>query len=304
LPIKTGTSGVLEVGAFGTGAGQFAEGNHDHAGVYQPLDTQLTDVAALTYASNALKVVRVNAGETAFELATPSGGSGDVATDAIWDAKGDLAVGTGANAASKLTAGTNGHVLTADSAEATGLKWAAPSGGSSSGWTLIDEGTASSVSTVIEDGIFTDDYDEYQIVLIGAKIDTDTASVILKLRASSADLTANYALAGIKVTTAGGTPAGVQYVPANGQPFWPIYGADGTDTDEYSHTIFRVFPRLVVEQRMLFEAVSRDYTATMAYHAGAGWIPGVTSDVDGFKITTSAEGSYTFDITKWRVFGR
>jgi len=31
LPIKTGTSGVLEAGAFGTSAGQFAEGNHSHA---------------------------------------------------------------------------------------------------------------------------------------------------------------------------------------------------------------------------------------------------------------------------------
>lgn len=42
----------------------------------QPLDPQLTDLAALTYAANALKVVRVNAGETAFELATIAGGGG------------------------------------------------------------------------------------------------------------------------------------------------------------------------------------------------------------------------------------
>lgn len=51
------------------------------------------------------------------------GGSGDVATDAIWDAKGDLAVGTGANTAAKLTVGTNGAQLYADSAAATGLRW-------------------------------------------------------------------------------------------------------------------------------------------------------------------------------------
>jgi hypothetical protein len=30
LPIRTGTNGVLEAGAFGTAAGQFAEGNHTH----------------------------------------------------------------------------------------------------------------------------------------------------------------------------------------------------------------------------------------------------------------------------------
>jgi hypothetical protein len=57
--------------------------------------------------------------------AAPPGGGGAVATDTIWDAKGDLAVGTGADTASKLSVGTNGHVLTADSTTATGLKWAA-----------------------------------------------------------------------------------------------------------------------------------------------------------------------------------
>ena len=55
------------------------------------------------------------------------GGGGDVATDTIWDAKGDLAAGTGADTASRLPIGTNDQVLTADSAEATGMKWAAPS---------------------------------------------------------------------------------------------------------------------------------------------------------------------------------
>lgn len=45
---------------------------------YQPLDTQLTDLAGLSYTGNALKVVRVNAGETGWELATVSAGGGDV----------------------------------------------------------------------------------------------------------------------------------------------------------------------------------------------------------------------------------
>ena len=47
------------------------------AAAYQPLDAQLTSLASLSYAGNALKIVRVNAGETAFELAT-GGGGGDL----------------------------------------------------------------------------------------------------------------------------------------------------------------------------------------------------------------------------------
>ena len=44
------------------------------------------------------------------------------------DAKGDLVAGTGADAFSRIGVGANNTVLTADSAEATGLKWATPSG--------------------------------------------------------------------------------------------------------------------------------------------------------------------------------
>lgn len=44
----------------------------------QPLDAQLTSVAGLDYASNALKVLRVNAGEDGFELS--ASGAGDALT--------------------------------------------------------------------------------------------------------------------------------------------------------------------------------------------------------------------------------
>lgn len=52
----------------------------------------------------------------------PSGG-GSVATDVIFDAKGDLPVGTGADTAAKLAVGANDTFLVPDSAQATGLKW-------------------------------------------------------------------------------------------------------------------------------------------------------------------------------------
>jgi hypothetical protein len=60
---------------------------------------------------------------TETDLAAAGGG---VAIDVIWDAKGDLAVGTGANTAARLAVGANAHILTADSTAATGLKWATP----------------------------------------------------------------------------------------------------------------------------------------------------------------------------------
>ena len=51
----------------------------------------------------------------------------DIVTKEIFDAKGDLLVGTGSNTGVRLALGaTNGHVLTVDSNEATGLKYAAP----------------------------------------------------------------------------------------------------------------------------------------------------------------------------------
>ncbi len=60
------------------------------------------------------------------EVASEAGGSGIPAT--LLDAKGDLIVASAADVAARLAVGTNTHVLTADSAEATGVKWATPSG--------------------------------------------------------------------------------------------------------------------------------------------------------------------------------
>jgi predicted secreted protein len=63
----------------------------------------------------------------------------------IVDAKGDIIAATAADTVSRLAVGANDTVLTADSSTATGLKWAAASGG---GMTLISTTslTGSSVS--------------------------------------------------------------------------------------------------------------------------------------------------------------
>lgn len=72
--------------------------------------------------ANGLLYAKDDAGtETAL-----GGSAGSVATDAIWDAAGDLALGTGANTAAKLAIGANGYVLTSNGTTAS---WAAASGG-------------------------------------------------------------------------------------------------------------------------------------------------------------------------------
>ena len=81
----------------------------DSAGIY----TYLTAGSGLTITGTTM---------------TSAGGSGDVATDVIWDAAGDLAVGTGANTAAKLSIGTALQVLRTN-AGATALEWSTPAGG-------------------------------------------------------------------------------------------------------------------------------------------------------------------------------
>ncbi len=80
----------------------------------QAFDAQLSDVAALSYGSNALKVVRVNAGETAFELATP--GAGSVTTTGS-PASGNLAKFSGAS--SIVNGDLSGDVTTSGTLAAT-----------------------------------------------------------------------------------------------------------------------------------------------------------------------------------------
>lgn len=94
----------------------------------------VTGNAVLTIAADAVDISMLSAtgtpsattflrGDNQWE--TPAGGGGgDVATDAIWNAVGDLAVGTGSDSASVLPIGQNSQVLTSNGTIAF---WADPS---------------------------------------------------------------------------------------------------------------------------------------------------------------------------------
>lgn len=72
--------------------------------------------------TDLVKLQRSN-GTTWEDIAETTAGS--VATDAIWDAAGDLVQGTGANTAAKLSAGTAGQVLKSAGAAAANV-WSSP----------------------------------------------------------------------------------------------------------------------------------------------------------------------------------
>ena len=102
--------------------------------------TSITSLAALA-SGDVLEVITF----TSFELAS-------AIEETIFDAKGDLLVGTAADTVGKLTVGTNGYVLKANSATATGLEWGAydplPSQTGNTGEFLTTDGSTTSWAAV------------------------------------------------------------------------------------------------------------------------------------------------------------
>jgi hypothetical protein len=131
LPVANGGTGGTSAGAARTALG-LAIGSD-----VQAYSARLADFAGITYAQgdvfyhNGSNIVKLAAGTNGHYLQTQGAGanpqwaavSGNVATDAIWDAAGDIAVGSGANTAAKLTKGADGDVL---SVVAGAVAWAAP----------------------------------------------------------------------------------------------------------------------------------------------------------------------------------
>lgn len=99
---------------------------HNASTLILPTAASITTAAGDTacFISEGSDVVRcVSYNRASGNALSGGGGGGSVATDTIFDAKGDLPVGTGSDTAQKLTVGANDTMLMADSAQTTGLKW-------------------------------------------------------------------------------------------------------------------------------------------------------------------------------------
>jgi hypothetical protein len=130
-------------------------------------------------------LVDLKGGTTGQVLAKASGTDMDFSwvTDAtgipatIFDAKGDIIAASAADTAARLAVGANDTVLTADSSTATGLKWAAPSSGTS---TLAQVATGSFSGTSITISSLSS-YDTIILAMTGVTWGTGASNIRVRI---------------------------------------------------------------------------------------------------------------------------
>lgn len=158
-------------------------------------------------------------------------GASNSLTDTGVLAKGTILVGDGVTAPTELAVGADTEVLTADSAEASGVKWAAVSGGGV--LTLLDSATASGSATLDFTTSIDSTYNTYLFVWNGIHPGTNATDFVIQTSSDAGvswDATANmyhteYSQNGAASTTS----LTLEYITA----YKNIYTDDTSYTDGY-----------------------------------------------------------------------
>lgn len=147
VKLPVGTSGFILVSDSGVGSVKMAWKDPVSANIV--IQSTLTTKGDLFAATAAATITRQGVGTNGQFLTADSGQAAGlawssqktVATDPLWDALGDLAIGSGADTAARLAVGGNGNLLRARSAAAAGVEWSPP------GWNNVAPGTVASDTT-------------------------------------------------------------------------------------------------------------------------------------------------------------
>ena len=180
------------------------------------------------------------------------------------------------------------YSIVADSSEATGLKWAAASGGG--GLVFITRTTYSGVSSVSVNNCFTGTYKNYVTYTQFTSQSANTSDVFMRMRASGADSTTASYNVGFAGTTRG--DVAVKYGVSDSTNGYKVSAFESTEPAQ--NLAFRVefmSPTTSTRQQIFFHTCFMDSTGAFCYGAGAG---GRTSSfvADGFTIR-SASGTFT-----------
>jgi len=215
--------------------------------------------------------------------------SRDVANiDGILTTKGDIYAATAAATPDRLGVGANNTVLTADSTTATGLKWAAASGG----LTLISSTTFTGSSAHNVNDVFSSTYQNY---LVQLNMDSPSATGYqqLRLRVSGADnTTSNYFWSGIYNVSNATTPAGE--------------GGGAASSFTYAYVESAGTASMTFNIANPFETKATSYTNTSGRTTGS--ISVLYYNAGAFNATTSFTGFTLFPASgtitgKVRVYG-